>query len=332
VIAKRLGIALGMCASLACGGTLDAGHDEPHGLLPVDERNPVILVNDGWSDNWFGEYAMLLANAGGPKLASIIVAASNYWPDLNANATGWMQLVSAARASGLEDIPDVTVSAGAPLTRPGDGAIDSTVPNRSAGAQRIVDLSRELNLPARKLAVLVGTQLTDVADAYLIDPTIVERVVVVAALGMLKAPNAVMTGPNGDLDPWADWIVAHRFEYVQVSAYYDQTADVTSADLANLPQNALGRFIADKQPKIRNLTFAADQVALLAAGLPHFVTAIARAAPDPSAVFGSPAGQGSPLVPDDNGKAYFVTQIAAPLAPSRFWDMLLNPGAPGRNP
>ena len=36
-----------------------------------------------------GEYAMLLANSGGPPIAGIIASASSYWPDANANAAGW---------------------------------------------------------------------------------------------------------------------------------------------------------------------------------------------------------------------------------------------------
>ena len=59
-----------------CTQTLDAGSNRPHGRLPVDERNPIVLVNDGAHDNWQGEYAVLLANGGGPPLAGIIVNAS----------------------------------------------------------------------------------------------------------------------------------------------------------------------------------------------------------------------------------------------------------------
>ena len=32
--------------------------------------------------------------------------------------------------------------------------------------------------------------------------------------------------PNGDINPWADYIVASRFRYVQVSSWYDQLTDV----------------------------------------------------------------------------------------------------------
>ena len=77
----------------------------PHGLLPVDERNPVILDNDQSSDNWVGEYAMLLANSGGPPIAGIIASASSYWPVARDNAAGWTRLVTAARASGLKRHP-----------------------------------------------------------------------------------------------------------------------------------------------------------------------------------------------------------------------------------
>src|SRR6185369_6602575 len=118
-----MGLAL---VAAGCGGTLDAGRDVPHGLLPVDERNPVILYQDDWSGDWLGEYAVLLANSGGPPLAGIVVNASKIWTNLSINASGWRDLVTAARASGLQNVPEVTASAGAPLTMPTDGQIDST--------------------------------------------------------------------------------------------------------------------------------------------------------------------------------------------------------------
>lgn len=328
---KRLAVALCFGVALtavSCGGNLDAGHNVPHGPLPVDERNPVILLNDSATDNWFGEYALLFANDAGPSLAGIIVCASNYWPDLNANVAGWTKLVNAARASGFKNVPDLTVSAGTPLTKPVDGQIDSTVPNHSAGAQLILDLSRELSLPRRPLVILEGTQLTDLADAYLVDPTVVDRVVVVAALGSLNPPKVLMTGPNGELDPWADWIVAQRFKYVQVTVAYDQAVDVSAAELSQLPHNPFGNWIAQKQPNVSTNPWASDQVTVLAVALSEFATAVQRVAPDLSAGFGSPPGQGPALVLHDSGNAWVVTEVAAPLAASNLWRMLLAPTAP----
>jgi len=305
----------------ACGQTLDAGRDTSHTPLPVDERNPVILSNDGWSDNWSGEYAMLFANSGGPSLAGIVVGASKYWSNLDDNLTGWKNLVAAAKLSGLA-VPEVVGSQGNPLSAPADGKIDSTVANGSKGAEFIRDVSRRLSLPWRPVVILACAQLTDIADAYLIDHSVVERVVVVALLGTYSAPKGLMSGPNGDLDPWADWIVAQRFRYVQISSVYDQANDVTKDDIARLPKGALGDWMAAKQPNLSTLTTAADQLAVLAVALRSFVATVERAAPDISAGFASPPGQGPPLVPAADGNARLVTQVTSSLGPSALWQML----------
>ena len=315
--------AVGVLLLAACTETLDAGFDRPRGPLPVDQTNPIILYEDDWSGDWLGEYAVLLANSGGPPLAGIVVNASKIWGDLSVNVSGWNDLVKAARASGLQNIPGVTSSDGAPLTMPTDGQIDSTAPNNSRGAQLIRDLSRQLSQPNLPVVVVSATSLTDLADAYLIDHTVVDRVVVVAALGGYSAPNASMNAPNGDMDPWADWIVSQRFRYIQVCTYYEQTQDVTTADLPSLPPNALGDRIATKQPNIIPVPQAADQVSLLAMGLPGFSVSAQRVSPDTSGGFDST--QGPPLLPDPDGNDWIVTQIAAPLAQSRLWQMLLDP-------
>ena len=324
IVAGALALVL---APAGCSGTLDAGGDVPRGKLPVDGRNPVIIDSDGWSDNWMGEYTALLANNGGPPLVGIIANSTRYWPNATANAAGWMDLVTAARASGLHNLPDVTMSAGAAMARPANGQVDSTRPNGSAGARLIVDLSRQLSLPRRPVVVLGVAPLTNLADAYLLDPTVVDRVVVVAALGSYAAPNGVMDGPNGDLDPWANWIVAQKFRYVQVSAYYDQRGDVTPAQVPDLPRSPLGMRMADKLPDLFEIPEASDQITVLSVALPTFAGTVRRASPDTSVAFD--AMQGPPLVPNDSGNVWIVTQIAAPLAASCLWQMLLDSRACG---
>ena len=189
--ARASAIAL-VLAGAGCTATLDAGSTGPHGMLPVDERNPIVLVNDGPNDNWQGEYAVLLANGGGPKLAAIIVNTSGPWPDIQQNIAGWRDLVAAAQASGLQGIPDPIASVGGPLVRPASGNIADTQPNRSEGARLIVDASKRLSLPHRPLVVATGGALTDVADAYLIDPKVTERVVVVSSLGTVTSTGGAM--------------------------------------------------------------------------------------------------------------------------------------------
>jgi hypothetical protein len=102
--------------------------------LPVDERHPVILNNDGPNDNWQGEYALLLASAQRLELAAIVINTGGSWSNLDANMAGWNNLVAAARASGMHNVPDPLASAGPSLTRPENGDIDATTPNGSSGA------------------------------------------------------------------------------------------------------------------------------------------------------------------------------------------------------
>jgi hypothetical protein len=322
-IASCAGVGI-LWAAIGCNGTLDAGRDVPRGMLPVDARNPVIIDNDTWEDDWSGEHAALLASTGGLRIAGIIASASPYWPDATFNATGWGKMVAAARASGLKNIPDVTMSTGLPLVRPASGQVDETTKNDSAGANLIVNLSRELSTPSRPLVVICLVPLTNLADAYLIDHSVVDRVVVVAQLGELGNPNTTMDGPNGDLDPWADWIVAQKYpRYVQVSAYYPQAGDVTEADLGRLPDNPLGDWMRDKQPKVFTIPQASDQISVLAVALPTFVLQVQPVTPDLSVAFDNM--QGPPLRPDDTGKALVVTKIDSTLAATTLWEKLLDP-------
>jgi hypothetical protein len=309
--------------ALGCSESRNLGSSVPHGLLPVDERNPILLANDGAYDNWQGEYAVLLANGGGPRLAGIIVNTSSPWPDLDTNIAGWRGLVAAARASGLRNIPDPIASTGPPLTRPASGEIKDTTANRSEGANLILKASASLSLPYRPLVVATGGRLTDVADAYLIDSTVTERVVVVSSLGSTTDTGGAMGPPNGEMDPWADAIVTARFHFVQVSAFYDQTTDVPTSRLAELPANAFGDWIAAKQPSIFDLDQASDQVAVVAVGISSFVTEVKKVSA--AGLIGAGAAAGPDLVTDPAGPLLLVTKSEGAEAARRFWQLLADP-------
>jgi len=312
-------IALALVAA-SCGETRNLGWTVPRGRLPVDARNPVVLANDGAYDNWQGEYAMLLTNGGGPPLAGIIVNTSGPWPDIDANVDGWRKMVKAARSSGLRGIPDLTTSIGPQLMRPQSGRIEDTTSNGSEGAHLIKDTAARIGLSYRPLVVVTGGRLTDVADAYLLDPTIAERVVVVSSLGTTTASGGAMAAPNGEMDPWADAIVTARLRFVQVSAYYEQTADVPESRLSDLPSNDFGAWIAAKQPKIWGLAKAADQVGILAVGIPSFAATVEHVSVP--ALIGMGATAGPDLVLDPDGPDWLVTQNASSAATARIWDLL----------
>jgi hypothetical protein len=299
---------------------LDAGADK-EGLLPVDERNPIIIFNDNYQENWQGEYAILLANSGGPALVGIIVNTSPPSPNIDANLFGWNMMVKAARDSGLRNIPTPIRSVGPELVRPSDGNIDATVPNHSAGATFIVETSRQIiQQYNRPLVLVTGGRLTDVADAYLLDHTLPERVVVLSSLGTVTSSGAEMGMPNGEMDRWADIIVTKKFSYIQVSAYYDQLTDVTPSILSQLPDNPFTDWITSKQPNIWDDPPAADQVGVAAIAIPGFVSKVSRVTQK-----GLSSANNPTLIFDDAGANWLVTKSSGALATARFWQALLDP-------
>ena len=320
-----------LCVLSACGDSiLDAGSDRPHGPLPVDERNPIILANDGPRDNWDGEFAMVFASRGKIDLLAIIVNTAPYYPLIEDNVQGWRDMVKSARASGMRNIPDPTGSIGPILQRPANGDVSATEPNHSEGARLIIDAAHRLSQPLRPVVVATGGRLTDIADAYLLDPTIADQVVVVASLGQ-SAPDgssAVMGEPNGQIDPWADEIVARKFRYVQVNAYYAQQDDIPIARTAELPANPFGAWIASKLADILPMLVATDQNSIVACAFPDFALNVVRMSE--AGAGPPPAGTWPTLSPNSGGPSWVVTRGNNALATARFWEGLKDPMTYGR--
>lgn len=321
-------LALALLAA-ACNKTFDAGRNEQVGL-PVDERNPVILLNDSAMENWMGEYAMLLASSGGPQLEGIIVTTGGRNTDPYENKKGWVEMVDHARQGGLAaNIPEPRESISVPLQKPASGNIDDTAPERSAGADLILEKAKSVSLPYRPLVVVAASRLTDVASAYLRDPTVVDRIWVVASVGNLTSTGANMDRPNGEMDPWASTIVASRMRYIQVSARYDSRQEVPKERLTDLPpNNKFSDWIRQKvdQDEIWEITDSSDQVSIAAVGIPRFVTNFEPVSPDPNADASATAGP--PLQRGTNDKrVLLVTEIDYNVAINRFWQMIKDPKA-----
>ena len=306
-----------VAGTTACGGQLDGGYDIPHGALPVDERSAMIVINDGALDNWQGEYAALFAASGQLRMVGLIVDSSVSYPSLESNVGGFRQMLTAARDSGMAHLPDVTASVAPALTPPQDQVIEETVPNRSEGARLILQAAAEHATPGRPLALATGGALTDIADAYLLDPSLAERAVVVASLGRITDGEAYIDSPNGVLDPWATFIVASRMRYVQVNGYYDQLQDVPDDRVAELPANSFGQWMAEKRATILNVQIASDQVSVLSVALPYFALDVTRmrvGAADPTQ-----------LTPDSNGSIWHVASSDIDRARMDIWAVLKDP-------
>lgn len=309
-----------LCSALAlagCGGQLDAGFDVPHGALPVDERSAVVVVNDGARDNWQGEYAAILAASGRMKLVGLVVNSTGEYPSIETNVTGYRQMIRAARESGMRHLPEPTASIAPVLTQPASEAIEDTEPNRSEGARLILEAAAAYGTAVHPLAIATGGALTDVADAYLLDPTLADRAVVVASLGQTEADGASTFNPNGGRDSWAAFIVASRMRLVQVNGYYDQLLDVPEERVAELPQNAFGNWMAEKRVDLLSVIVACDQISVLSAALPWFPSGITRMSVDPA--------DGMHLVAEPAGHIWHVAETDSARARSEIWARLKEP-------
>jgi hypothetical protein len=306
-------------ALTGCGGELDAGYDVLHGFLPVDERSAVVMINDGARDNWQGEYAALMASTGQIKLVGLIVNSNAEYPSLETNVLNYRQMLRAGSESGLKHLPEATASIAPALVRPASGAIEDTVPNHSEGARIILEAAAAHSTAVHPLAIATGGALTDVADAYLLDPTLADRAVVVASLGQTvgDGEGARILDPNGIRDSWATAIVISRMPYVQVNGYYDQLLDVPETRAAELPNNAFGRWMADKRTDILNVIHACDQISVLAVALPWFAANVARMRQDPDRT--------TFLVADPDGPIWHVAEIESTRARDEIWARLKAP-------
>jgi hypothetical protein len=164
----------------------------------------------------------------------------------------------------------------------------------------------------------------------LIDPSIADLVVVVASLGQ-SAPDgssAVMSIPNGEIDPWADEIVLRKFRYVQVNAYYAQQGDIPSARVGELPANPFGAWMTSKLADILPTPVATDQNSVIACGFPDFALNVVRMSEANAAP--PPAGTSPTLSPNTGGRSWVVTRGNNTLATARFWEGLKDPMTYGR--
>jgi hypothetical protein len=131
-----------------------------------------------------------------------------------------------------------------------------------------------------------------------------------------------MGPPNGEMDPWADVIVAQRFQhYIQVSDFYNQTADLTPSIVAQLPANPFTAWIQAKQPEIWSDNLAADQVGIATFAIPGFVSAPMQQV----AQFGTNSDGLAILVSNSDGRVRVVAHIDSAPATARFRAMLLDP-------
>ena len=185
-------------------------------VLPYGNRQrgvTIIYDNDQTRDVYTDEIMMAMASAGRIQLIGMITTRTvngigyDKYDELVAERK---QMVNLARKSGMRHLPDPVKGTRVSLQPPASEKIEDTETIGSDGSWLIVHEARKAS-SNDPLIVICGGQLTAVADAYLLDPSIEDKVVVAALLGSDKD----MRGFNGKQDPWAAYIVLQRLTYVQ---------------------------------------------------------------------------------------------------------------------
>lgn len=176
----------------------------------VDSTNPMVYDNDLFAGGVDDEYMWAKASAGASLKGIIATREMSFSSGPDTLPGGYSftlqhgldearASVERARRSGMRNLPDPVAGAGVRLVKPASGRIRDTRAAASPGTDLILAAARNAT-PRKPLVLFVGGgQATTVANAYLLDPSITRRMVVIG------------TGLDGKTkDPWAAWIVAKR--------------------------------------------------------------------------------------------------------------------------
>ena len=177
--------------------------------LPQD--CPVVYDNDWLRDTNDDEYLLAKAHLGQANLKGVILS-KDEWDrgrryKVEDGREDFEHDLAIARRAGFRNVPGLTVGVDRLLERPASGKVGDTEPADSAGTDLIVREARRAS-PEKPLVVIVGGPLGTVAGAYLADPSIADRMVVMMT---------DIDGYNGS-DPWADYVVATRCKLVNFGA------------------------------------------------------------------------------------------------------------------
>lgn len=293
--------------------------------LPYDRTCPVLYDND-YANDYVDWYLMALANAKdirylGISTSSSIAPYNRHMPadaldDCIATRT---RIVGIGRASGLRHIPGPVAGTRGHLVKPASGKIENTSPIDSPGSRQIVREAQAASA-TKPLVVCVGGPLTVVADAYLLNQSIADKLVV----AWLDNYRDGMYGFNGWSDGWAAYIVLEKLRLVQFTVDSNPFASVPKDRLKNeLPATSMREFMLGIKPDVVAPAGDADGPPAISIMRPDYVVELKRVS------FGgwkTADGHEVPMFKDDpQGRALVATKVDARIATEEWWRALKNP-------
>lgn len=148
--------------------------------MPSGPRTAVLVDNDlcGDGDGLFHLVHQLLCTSSDVRgIVGAHVAADRPWNQTEGEAQQNMAEISASRAKEIVELcgkaGQINIQPGAPTAM-----VDDSTPIESEGAKLIIEEAKKAT-PERPLYLLFGGPLTDIASAWLMDPTISQNVILV---------------------------------------------------------------------------------------------------------------------------------------------------------
>ena len=174
-------------ATRSIAGTTESENPELPDPLRVNRTNPFFYSNDIPTDNFNGELALAMASdAEGIDLRGYLheFPVVPWWDDTQKYQRTRERYVRhhqrcwrKAEQSGFSTLPPVEYGLYQRHEKPDSGAIGDTTPIGSAGTDAIVEAANSATRE-KPLVIAVGGPLCTVADAYLTDPSIRDKVIV----------------------------------------------------------------------------------------------------------------------------------------------------------
>ena len=312
--------------------------DPPEPLLPFGNTHvPQIWVdNDDDRDAYMFAISMAAAARGKVILhGSSRVTSTNadgYNPhvsdgDAEGFGAGGMEEWNLAIASGFSPAlvpPPMRIFKGR-LVKPASGRIEDTAPIHVPAASSIVSIARGSASPENPLIICCGGQLTTVADAYLRDPSIADRIVVAFIGGKPDgSPNY-----NEWADGWATEIAMRKLKVVifPVEPVVSAVCPVVpKARLASdLPASPFTRRLIDKKHPVHNLPGNVDAdggviVCMLNQG---YATTVQRKTVTGAKDFD---GHTVPVLTNKvDGNIWMITGVNQPIGTNTWWETMADP-------
>lgn len=295
---------------------------QPLKSLPFVNAAAIIYDNDDHRDVYTDEYLLALAHLGEINLAALITTYSPNQHEYNEFVEGRRKIVEKARETGFRNLPKVFEGADRPLDRPSSNRIKDTEPIDLTASRFIINQARHASIE-KPLIYVAGNQLTTLANAYLIDPSISDRVLVSTLVGVRQRDYHV------GLDDWAWSIVLSFFRVLAIpvgppnnrGTVYMKPPSVPKKLIAEaLPQELpLFRWMFEKEHPTNWLPAEHDYDGQVAIPLtrPDYITKLQR-----WRATGIDSGGRLTFKKDESGNVYEALDAEQEIATEEFWRVM----------